>query len=151
MQNKPEVLEAKIEALQKDIERLEQRMSSLERKQEASAVEVARQFAENSKQMVIMETRIKSLGEKVDTSHAQQFSLLQSATQQISDISTWMRNMIEQDKETDNQLVQTGVDMQKERENHSRNMQLKFWGAVAGIGTFLGTAFTMFWNWITKQ
>lgn len=126
------------------MKRLEQRMGSLEQKQEASAVEVARQFAKNaeqvssqfsksSEQLIEMQTRVKTLGEKVDTSHAQNFSLLQDVNKQLAAHGEWMRDFIDADK--------AGEEQTKGR----------MLGWIGAIGTALAGAASLVWAWYIKR
>ncbi|MBN6186297.1 hypothetical protein JQN58_04770 [Aneurinibacillus sp. BA2021] len=125
------------------MQRLEQRMGSLEQKQEAGAVEVARQFAKNSEQvsgqfaksneqMIEMQTRVKALDEKLVTSHAQNFSLLQDVNKQLAAHGEWMRTYIDNDKAGEEKTKVTML------------------GWVGAIGTAVSGAVLAFWAWWSK-
>lgn len=130
--------------------RLENRMGALERKQEDSAIEVARQFAETSKQMIIMESRIKDVGEKVDSTSAQNFVLLQSMHEQLSTNNEWLRSTVDRDKQADDALVQQGVESQKQQVEHFQQLSLTMLAKLGVAGTAIAGAVAAAWQYFTK-
>lgn len=115
------------------MKRLEQRMGDMEKKHDASSAEGARQFTESNKQMIEMQTRVKALDEKLVTSHAQNFSLLQDVNKQLAAHGEWMRGFIDADK--------AGEEQTKGR----------MLGWIGAIGTALAGAASLVWAWWIKQ
>ncbi len=115
------------------MQRLEQRMGSLEEKHEANSVEVNRQFTKSNEQMIEVQTRVKALDEKMVTSHAQNFSLLQNVNQQLAAHGEWMRSFIDADK--------AGEEQTKGR----------VLGWIGAIGTALAGAASLVWAWYIKR
>ncbi|BAU28236.1 hypothetical protein DFP93_101313 [Aneurinibacillus soli] len=130
--------------------RLETRMGALERKQEDSAIEVARQFAETSKQMIIMETRIKDVGEKVDSTSAQNFVLLQSMQEQLAANNEWLRTTVDRDKQVDNDLVQQGVESQRQQVKHFQDLSITMLAKLGAAGAAIAAAIAAAWQYFTK-
>ncbi|MBN6186394.1 hypothetical protein JQN58_05260 [Aneurinibacillus sp. BA2021] len=114
------------------MKRLEQRMGAMEQKHDASSAEGARQFTESNKQMIEMQTRVKALDEKLVTSHAQNFSLLQDVNKQLAAHGEWMRGFIDADK--------AGEEQTKGR----------MLGWIGAIGTAVSGAVLAFWAWWSK-
>jgi hypothetical protein len=153
-----EKFERKVEADMQRIEkqmtdgltRLENRIGDIEKKQEDSALEVARQFAETSKQMIVMETRIKDVGEKVESTSAQNFVLLQSMQEQLAANNEWLRATVDRDKQTDDALVQQGVESQRQQVEHFQQLSGAMLAKLGAVGAAIASAIAALWHYFTK-